>query len=198
MASTAVVVYARGSAAGFSELAGGSTRYSIYKNGALANAGDLRPYDVAIYSPSTNAIRVCDTRITGVYENASPNLSNPTTITVMGHQFTVLSTAADTMTRLPEEVKLALPGRGALWEACKTLAKQLGVEKRVFFPGLEPDMRYAIDPAFIHQELGWLPETKFIDGLEKTVRWYLDNRPWWEHIINGEYQTYYERMYGNR
>lgn len=44
------------------------------------------------------------------------------------------------MTRLPEEVKLALPGRGALWEACKTLAKQLGVEKRVFFPGLEPDM----------------------------------------------------------
>jgi len=60
------------------------------------------------------------------------------------------------------------------------------------------DMRYAIDPAFIHQELGWLPETKFIDGLEKTVRWYLDNRPWWEHIINGEYQTYYERMYGNR
>lgn len=44
------------------------------------------------------------------------------------------------MTRLPEEVKLALPGRGALWEECKTLAKQLGMEKRVLFPGLEPDM----------------------------------------------------------
>ena len=44
------------------------------------------------------------------------------------------------MTRLPEEVKLALPGRGATWEECKTLARRLGIEKRVFFPGLEPDM----------------------------------------------------------
>lgn len=60
------------------------------------------------------------------------------------------------------------------------------------------DMRYAIDPAFIYRELKWLPETKFADGIEKTVRWYLDNRDWWENIINGEYQTYYERMYGNR
>lgn len=60
------------------------------------------------------------------------------------------------------------------------------------------DMRYAIDPAFIHYELGWLPETKFEDGIEKTIQWYLDNRTWWENIINGEYQTYYERMYGNR
>ena len=60
------------------------------------------------------------------------------------------------------------------------------------------DMRYAIDPTFIHNELGWLPETKFEDGIQKTVRWYLDNRSWWENIINGEYQTYYERMYGNR
>jgi len=60
------------------------------------------------------------------------------------------------------------------------------------------DMRYAIDPAFIHQELGWLPETKFEDGIQKTVRWYLDNRSWWENIVNGEYQNYYERMYGNR
>lgn len=60
------------------------------------------------------------------------------------------------------------------------------------------DMRYAIDPAFIHRELGWLPETKFEDGIQKTVQWYLENRPWWENIVNGEYQTYYERMYGNR
>ena len=60
------------------------------------------------------------------------------------------------------------------------------------------DMRYAIDPTFIHNELGWLPETKFEDGIQKTVQWYLDNRSWWENIINGEYQTYYERMYGNR
>lgn len=60
------------------------------------------------------------------------------------------------------------------------------------------DMRYAIDPTFIHQELGWLPETKFADGIHKTIQWYLDNRSWWENIVNGEYQTYYERMYGNR
>lgn len=60
------------------------------------------------------------------------------------------------------------------------------------------DMRYAIDPTFIHSELGWLPGTKFEDGIQKTVQWYLANRSWWENIINGEYQTYYERMYGNR
>lgn len=60
------------------------------------------------------------------------------------------------------------------------------------------DMRYAIDPTFIHQELGWLPQTKFEDGIRKTIQWYLDNKPWWENIINGEYQTYYERMYGKR
>lgn len=60
------------------------------------------------------------------------------------------------------------------------------------------DMRYAIDPAFIHQELGWLPVTKFEEGIQRTIQWYLDNRNWWETIINGEYQKYYERMYGNR
>jgi len=60
------------------------------------------------------------------------------------------------------------------------------------------DMRYAIDPAYIHQELGWLPETRFEDGIQRTVRWYLDNRPWWERIVSGEYKSYYERMYGNR
>ena len=60
------------------------------------------------------------------------------------------------------------------------------------------DMRYAIDPEKIHRELGWLPETKFVDGIQKTIQWYLDNRSWWENIVNGEYQTYYERMYANR
>ena len=60
------------------------------------------------------------------------------------------------------------------------------------------DMRYAIDPTKIHNELGWLPETKFEDGVKKTIRWYLDNRPWWEEIISGEYRNYYEKMYGNR
>jgi len=60
------------------------------------------------------------------------------------------------------------------------------------------DMRYAIDPTKIHNALGWLPETKFDDGIQKTVAWYLDNRDWWEKIINGEYMDYYEKMYGGR
>ena len=60
------------------------------------------------------------------------------------------------------------------------------------------DLRYAIDPTKIGEELGWSPETKFADGIKKTVQWYLDNRPWWEEIISGEYQSYYEKMYGNR
>ncbi|HBR02773.1 MAG TPA: dTDP-glucose 4,6-dehydratase [Ruminiclostridium sp.] len=60
------------------------------------------------------------------------------------------------------------------------------------------DMRYAIDPSKIHRELGWLPETKFEDGIKFTVEWYLENRPWWEHIINGEYQNYYKKMYEDR
>ena len=60
------------------------------------------------------------------------------------------------------------------------------------------DMRYAIDPTFIYNELGWLPQTKFEDGIKKTVQWYLDNRSWWENIISGEYKDYYEKMYGDR
>ena len=49
------------------------------------------------------------------------------------------------------------------------------------------DLRYAIDPTKIQQELGWQPETKFADGLKKTIRWYLENRRWWEDIISGKY-----------
>ena len=60
------------------------------------------------------------------------------------------------------------------------------------------DLRYAIDPTKIHNELGWLPETKFDDGIQKTVKWYLENKKWWKRIINGEYKNYYEKMYGNR
>ncbi|MGL5258336.1 MAG: dTDP-glucose 4,6-dehydratase [Proteocatella sp.] len=60
------------------------------------------------------------------------------------------------------------------------------------------DMRYAIDPTKIHTELGWLPKTKFEDGIKQTIKWYLENRTWWENIINGEYQGYYERMYEGR
>lgn len=60
------------------------------------------------------------------------------------------------------------------------------------------DMRYAIDPTKIHNELGWLPETKFEVGIKKTIKWCLEHRDWWEEIISGEYQNYYEKMYGDR
>lgn len=60
------------------------------------------------------------------------------------------------------------------------------------------DMRYAIDPSKIHKDLDWLPETKFEDGIKKTIKWYLDNKKWWEEIISGEYQSYYKEMYENR
>ena len=60
------------------------------------------------------------------------------------------------------------------------------------------DLRYAIDPTKIHEELGWLPETKFEDGIQKTIRWYLDHPAWWEEIISGEYQNYYRDMYQQR
>lgn len=60
------------------------------------------------------------------------------------------------------------------------------------------DRRYAIDPAKIHRELGWLPETKFEDGIKKTIKWYLEHKKWWQDIINGEYQEYYAKMYGSK
>lgn len=60
------------------------------------------------------------------------------------------------------------------------------------------DMRYAIDPKKIHKELGWLPTTKFDEGIQITIHWYLANKEWWDTILKGEYQDYYEKMYGNR
>lgn len=60
------------------------------------------------------------------------------------------------------------------------------------------DRRYAIDPTKIENELGWFPETSFENGIIKTINWYVKNHDWWENIINGEYQRYYERLYGNR
>ena len=60
------------------------------------------------------------------------------------------------------------------------------------------DRRYAIDPAKIHAELGWLPETKFADGIVKTIHWYLENEDWWKPIVSGEYLHYYEKMYAKK
>ena len=57
------------------------------------------------------------------------------------------------------------------------------------------DARYAIDPSKIVKELGWYPETPFVIGIEKTIRWYLDNQEWMKNVTSGDYQKYYEKMY---
>ena len=60
------------------------------------------------------------------------------------------------------------------------------------------DQRYAIDPTKITNALGWYPETKFEVGIVKTIEWYLNNQTWVEEVTSGDYQHYYERMYGAR
>jgi len=60
------------------------------------------------------------------------------------------------------------------------------------------DQRYAIDPSKIKAELGWYPETKFADGIVKTIKWNLENQQWIAEVTSGDYQKYYAEMYGNR
>ncbi len=86
-------------------------------------------------------------------------------------------------------------------QVVKTILKELNKPESLITYVLDRpghDMRYAIDPTKIHNELGWLPATKFDDGIKKTVKWYLDNKAWWENILKGDYQNYYERMYSKR
>ncbi len=60
------------------------------------------------------------------------------------------------------------------------------------------DLRYAIDSRKLQQELGWEPSLQFEEGIERTVRWYLDNQAWMDNVTSGDYQRYYEDMYANR
>ena len=86
-------------------------------------------------------------------------------------------------------------------EVVKTIIKELDKsEDLIEFVTDRPghDRRYAIDPTKIHNELGWLPATKFDDGIKKTIDWYLTHKSWWEKIISGEYKDYYDKMYKNR
>ena len=86
-------------------------------------------------------------------------------------------------------------------EVVKEILKQLGKpESLITYVTDRPghDMRYAIDPTKIVGELGWKPAHDFESGIKYTVQWYLDNRKWWENIINGEYKNYYEKMYSGR
>lgn len=83
-------------------------------------------------------------------------------------------------------------------EVVKTILKELGKsEDLINYVTDRPghDLRYAIDPTKIETELGWVPEYDFDTGIKQTIQWYLDNKAWWEKIISGEYQEYYEKMY---
>ena len=83
----------------------------------------------------------------------------------------------------------------------KIICKELGKpESLITFVGDRKghDMRYAIDPTKIHNELGWLPETKFADGIKKTIQWFFEHEDWMKNVTSGDYQKYYEDMYQNR
>lgn len=86
-------------------------------------------------------------------------------------------------------------------DVVKLIIKELGKDESLISYVADRkghDLRYAIDPTKIHDELGWSPETSFHIGIKKTIDWYLNNRTWWEDIISGEYQNYYHNMYENR
>jgi dTDP-glucose 4,6-dehydratase len=86
-------------------------------------------------------------------------------------------------------------------DVVKTILRELGKpESLITFVADRPghDRRYAIDPAKIHRDLGWLPQTPFEEGMHRTVRWYVEHRQWWEAILAGDYRDYYRRMYENR
>ncbi|MBO5339044.1 MAG: dTDP-glucose 4,6-dehydratase [Clostridia bacterium] len=81
-------------------------------------------------------------------------------------------------------------------DVVKLICKKLGKNEKLITHVADRkghDIRYAIDPTKIYNELGWLPETKFADGIEKTINWYLENRGWWEAVISNEYQNFYEK-----
>ncbi|MGL5530602.1 MAG: GDP-mannose 4,6-dehydratase, partial [Culicoidibacterales bacterium] len=85
-------------------------------------------------------------------------------------------------------------------EIVKTILAQLGKsEDLIEFVSdrLGHDLRYAIDPTKL-EALGWEPTYNFDTGIEQTIQWYLDNKWWWENIISGEYQEYFEKQYNNR
>jgi dTDP-glucose 4,6-dehydratase len=93
--------------------------------------------------------------------------------------------------------------RDVVFELCRILDQKLGRaegtnEKLITFVKDRPghDLRYAIDSSKLRGETGWHPRTTMEEGLEKTVDWYLGHKEWLAHVTSGEYQQYYERMYG--
>ena len=108
ISNAAVIIGANGSALGLDSLAG-SNSYTIYKNGSPASAADLKKYDVATYSSATNAVIVCDTRVSVYYEDCTPSPSNPTTITVLeGTELNVLPTAVESLSQFKPGQQMTL------------------------------------------------------------------------------------------
>jgi len=84
-------------------------------------------------------------------------------------------------------------------EVVELIIKMLGKGDIQFVKDrLGHDRRYAINPRKICNELGWIPKVKFDEGITKTIEWYLNNRQWWENILNGKYQNYYGKVYRNK
>lgn len=86
-------------------------------------------------------------------------------------------------------------------EIIKLILSQLGkTEELITYVKDRPghDRRYAIDSTKIQTELGWKPAFSFDEAMSKTIDWYLENKQWWERIISGEYQQYYQTLYGSR
>ena len=103
--------------------------------------------------------------------------------------------------RVGEVYNLGGHNEKASIEIVKIILKELGKPESLITYVADRkghDQRYAIDPTKANTELGWGPTTMFADGIDKTIDWYLTHKEWWETIISGEYQNYYEKMYGNR
>ncbi len=86
-------------------------------------------------------------------------------------------------------------------EVVKTILKTLGKSEDLikFVEDRKGhDLRYAIDPTKIETELGWKPTYNFDTGIKQTITWYLENKWWWENILNGEYQNYFDKMYKDK
>jgi len=86
-------------------------------------------------------------------------------------------------------------------EVVRTILRELGKPASLInyvTDRLGHDLRYAIDPSKIQGELGWEPTTGFDEGIKLTIKWYLDNKPWWQRVLNGEYRANNDRLKGNR
>lgn len=98
-----------------------------------------------------------------------------------------------------DEIKLLIESSPKYWKALKTDLSNVNYNLIKYVKDRKGhDKRYAIDPSKITKELGWYPETKFEDGIVKTIIWYLENQNWVDDVVSGDYQEYYTKMYKER